>query len=99
MSKDSGVWNDETLEEIIDNDIHDGFYFDCYNDYVYDNPATRDYMLKKMESLQTVNIRMATPGGAGLTYNELSAWVAVCIHRKLQKSITHRICHSYQIFP
>ena len=84
LSKDSGVWNHETLEEIIDNDIHDSFYFDCYNDYVYDNPATRDYMLKKMTALQTggFNILMATPGGAGLTYSELSAWVAVCIHRK-----------------
>ena len=85
LGKDPSVWKYMSLEQMMNNGIHDSFYFDCYNDYVYNTPAARDYMLKKMAKIEPKDyftVHSITPGGEKLSYSELSAWVAVCIYRR-----------------
>ena len=57
LIKDSTIWNGMTLEEIIKgkidfvSDNQDSFYFDCYNNYVYDNRAANEYMQSKLTEI------------------------------------------------
>ena len=85
LSKDSAVWNGKRLEDIVTGEVHDTFYFDCYNSYVYENPTASEYIFKKLAAIApnyyNNNSPRITPGGEKLSLNELYAWIAVCIYR------------------
>ena len=89
LSKDPFVWNSETLDVIISGDRHYSFYFDFYNDFVYDNPAAFAYIWKKMTAIEPKDYvhsyKTFCPGGAKLSRDELYAWVAVCIFRRVSE--------------
>ena len=78
LSKDPIVWKGNAF-------IKDSFFFDCYNNYVYNSPSSSRYMWNKMNSIHPTEydrIRKINPDGLKLSLRELSAWISVCIYRR-----------------
>ena len=86
MCKDYRFWGQEKLEDIIKGDIHDSFFFECYNNYVYNSPSASKYMWSRIANIKSweyIIIRLITPGRETVSRSELYAWIAVCIYRRV----------------
>ena len=89
LGNDFSVWNGLSLKDIVIVDgKNDSFYFECYNNYAYDNRAASEIMWKKMAAIESndydsYRYETITPGGAKLSRNEIYAWVSVCIYRRV----------------
>ena len=95
LSKDSSVWNGKKLDDIVKGDIHDCFYFDCYNNYVYGNRAANPYMQSKLTKIAPtdyVHFCNFSSGGETFSRTELYSWAAVCIYRRVpEESYTQHL--------
>ena len=84
LTKDPDVWYNSTLEDIILCNIDESFYFDCYNKYVFDNRIAREFMFNKVTAIDPTDYSYcSTPSEGKLSRSELSAWIAVCIYRRV----------------
>ena len=86
LGKDPTVWNGKRLLDIISGSIHDSFYFDCYNNYVFNSPSASKYVWKKIAQIEPedcVLIQSIAPGKKPVSRSELHAWIAVCIYRRV----------------
>ena len=89
LVKDPSVWNGKYHAHVIKGQINDSFYFDCYNNYVYNSPSALKYIRSKIvgtdetEFNDHLRIQSIAPGGIKLTQCELHAWIAVLIYRRV----------------
>ena len=83
MNKDLSFWNRNKLENMPLDEIHDSFYFDCYNNNVFNNPAASDYMWKKMKIIEPSDYEVYKTNDIKLSRIELNTWSAVCIYRRV----------------
>ena len=75
------------------------FYFDCYNNYVYDSNSASKYIWKKIayefEHRDILRIESIAPDEIKLSHRELSAWIVVCIYRRLPEEEQDYKCKTF----